>query len=56
MVGSEAKRVALVVEEDKPFDPVKVSLFGANAVMSNTDEVTDLIEEFRHGILPKLKR
>jgi hypothetical protein len=48
--------MTFVVEEDKLFDPVEVSLFGANAVMFEADDVADLIEEFRHRLILKKRR
>ena len=34
----------LVVKEDVTFDPVEVSLFGAVAVVAQSDQVSDLIK------------
>jgi hypothetical protein len=48
---SHISGMTFVVEKDELFDPVKVSLFGANAVMFEADDLADLIEEFRHGVI-----
>ena len=36
-------RMALVVEQNVAFDPVHISLFGANGVVFEPNDVTDLI-------------
>jgi hypothetical protein len=48
--------MTFVVEEDELFDPVDVSLFSANGVMLEADDVADLIEEFRHRLILKKRR
>ena len=45
--------MTFVVEEDELFDPVNVSLFSSDTVMFEADDVTDLIEEFRHRLIPQ---
>jgi len=43
--GTHLAGVAFVVEEDEPFDPGDVGLFGADGVVFTADRVSDLIEE-----------
>lgn len=42
-------RVAFVVEEDKAFDLIHVSFFGADGVVFDTDGIPDLVEQFFLG-------
>ena len=39
-------RVSFVMKEDEAFDPVDVSFLGLVAVMPETEDRTDLIEQF----------
>ena len=41
--------MTLAVKENELPDPVKLSLFGANAVVVRADEVTHLLKQFWHG-------
>ena len=38
--------VALVVKQDKAFDPVRVGLFGADRIMLESHHVAHLVEQF----------
>ena len=38
--------VALLMKKNEPANPMKISLFGAVAVMTQSDQVADLIEQF----------
>lgn len=38
--------VAFVVEEDEPFDPGDVGLFGADGIVFAADRISDLVEKF----------
>lgn len=42
------RRVAFVVKEYILLDPADVGLFGSDAAVSDADQVTNLIEKFRH--------
>ena len=37
--------MTLVVEENKPFDPVDIGFLGSRAIMPDADRVADLIEK-----------
>jgi len=38
--------VSFVMKEDEPFDPVDVGFLGLVAVVTETENVTDLIKQF----------
>jgi hypothetical protein len=41
--------VALLMKKNELANPIKISLFGAVAVMTQSDQVPDLIEQFGHA-------
>jgi hypothetical protein len=47
LVGSHLGGVALVVEKDKPPDPIRVSLLRAEAEVAEARDGAHLIKEFR---------
>ncbi len=51
---SHLLRMALALEEDEPLDPVRVSLLGAQAQVSEARDIADAFEEF--GLLHVDKR
>lgn len=45
VIGGEGGGVLFVVEEDKPFDPVDIGLFGAVGEVAEACEGANLIEQ-----------
>lgn len=45
-------RVAQAMEADEPLDPEDISLLDAAAVVSESGETADAVQEFRHGGVP----
>ena len=46
--------MTLVVEEDKPFDPVDIGFLGSRTIVPDTDRVADLFEQL--GLLRRRRR
>jgi len=44
-------RVSFVVEQNVPLDPVHVSLFGANRVVLDPDDVADTFDKLSTGLI-----
>jgi hypothetical protein len=44
--------MTLAMEKYLLLDPMDVGLFGAVAVMTDTDQVSDLVEKLRHCEVP----
>ena len=43
----------LAVEENKPFNPLAISLFGPQRIMLKPHDLTDLIQQFEFRIGPE---
>jgi hypothetical protein len=43
---SHLGRMALIVEKDEAADLIAINLFGANAIMSKPDRITDQVHQF----------